>query len=80
MKPVFVLTREHNLYDQQGEYFVAVFTHKPTERQLVPILEQDGQLFGHHVDEVAAKLVADGGGRIDKEDCWYSLEPILPLN
>ena len=34
-KKVWVLTREENLYDQCGEYFVHVWTHRPTEKELL---------------------------------------------
>lgn len=32
---VWLLTREHNDYDQHGEYFIAVFAEKPTIQQLI---------------------------------------------
>lgn len=29
-----MLTSAYNLYDQQGEYFLAWFDHKPTHKEL----------------------------------------------
>lgn len=34
MKHVYILTREHNDYDQHGAYFEAVFSKQPTSETL----------------------------------------------
>lgn len=62
---MWVITREINAYDQDGEYFVSCFTSKPTIVQLkaaVPMLS----------DETATHLL-DGGGRRYTEDEWWNL-------
>ena len=61
---VWILTREINEYDQDGEYFVTVFKDKPTE----------SDLFANGVpDKETAKHVLDGGGRIGIENTWWHL-------
>jgi hypothetical protein len=60
---VWVLTEEHNLYDQCGEYFLAVFKHKPTHQQLTEFSVPSNRL----------KHVLDGGGRKDWEESWFHL-------
>lgn len=62
-RTVWVLTREHNAYDQYGEYFCAVWATKPTADDL----HQAG------VPVVRCPSVLDGGGREDKEDEWHNL-------
>lgn len=57
----WVLTEEFNDYDQNGEYFVAVFGKKPTEEQLAPYVGHD------------TKHVLSGGGRQETEYHWYYL-------
>ena len=65
---VWVLTREENQYDQYGEYFDAVFSKKPTVRQLMPHVG-DSKTTAEHV-------LSSGGGRISDEDTWYFLREI----
>lgn len=35
MTNIFVLVCEYNLYDQQGQYYLALFKDLPTEEQLI---------------------------------------------
>lgn len=37
MKKVWVLTSSYNMYDQQGEYFIACWLEKPTLEQLLKL-------------------------------------------
>lgn len=64
MQSVWILTTEHNDYDQHGEYFVEVFKEYPTLDQL--------RFAG--VEEDSLSHVKQGGGRTDKyEDQWWHL-------
>lgn len=63
---VWVLTREHNDYDQHGAYFEAVFKNKPTLDQLA--------VFVYDYDE--AQNVLDNKGRINYAQVWYNLEEV----
>lgn len=58
----WILTSEHNDYDQHGEYFIKVFAEKPTLEDLIAFVGQDD-----------AEHVLKGGGRIDVEDVWFYL-------
>ncbi len=63
MRTAWVLTREINLYDQDGAYFVAVFGEKP----------HHAQLTAHGVPQNRLRHVLNGGGRVDTEDEWFHL-------
>lgn len=60
---VYILTSEHNDYDQHGEYFLAVFKQKPTSTQLLECGVAPAQI----------EHVLAGGGRQKHEDVWYHL-------
>lgn len=81
MKKIWILTREHNQYDQEGEYFVAAFASKPTHGRLAKVLSGDG--YANLADVMAAvaylEHVLEGGGREEDEDVWYNLreEPLF---
>lgn len=64
---VWVLTKEYNMYDQFGEYFVGVFGRKPEAEQLME----------YGVPENRTSHVLNGGGRLNFEEEWYLLEPII---
>lgn len=66
MKTVWVLTEEHNAYDQYGEYFLKAFINKPTAGDIAKVLEI------HHNSGVV-KHILNGGGRIEWEDIWWWL-------
>ena len=62
---VWILTEEHNQYDQYGEYFVAVYKDKPTVQQLAKYV--DCYLCN-------PEHVWNGGGRTENnEDTWWYL-------
>ena len=66
---VWVLTREHNDYDQYGRYFCAVFAQKPTHQQLE-------QLEVYVVPKDRLRHVLNGGGRKQGDDIWWFLEEV----
>jgi hypothetical protein len=63
---VWVLTREISQYDQDGEYFVAVFSSKPTHQQLSLAGVPDNRL----------RKVLNGGGRVDIDYEWFHLREL----
>jgi hypothetical protein len=65
-----ILTRQHNQYDQYGEYFVAWFADIPTDIRRV--LEGDG----YDADAALAAHILSGGGREGSEDVWWNLRRI----
>lgn len=67
-RTVWVLTSELNDYDQEGEYFEAVFAECPTNTQLTALDVPQEQL----------EHVLKGGGRRAKEDRWYFLREVTP--
>lgn len=66
MRKVFVLTYEVNEYDQQGEYFVAVFNERPGISELKRLLETEDDELAYHVQT--------GGGRQGYEYKWRNLQ------
>lgn len=60
---VWVLTEEHNDYNQYGEYFIAAFMEKPTVEKLMKF----------NMNEMLAQHVLNGGGRQKYEDQWFIL-------
>ena len=60
---IYVLTREVNEYDQDGEYFVAAYQQLPTPQQLWDV----------GVPQNRTRHVINGGGRIIK-DSYYDQE------
>lgn len=65
-KTVWVLTREINQYDQDGEYFVDVFAEKPTRDQIQGLCD-----IVNNEDYISH--VMNGGGRKEREDEWWNL-------
>lgn len=77
----WVLTREHNEYDQFGNYFEAVWVSKPTIHQLADYFQTNGNghaYFNNVMGAVAflTRLLEEGGGRQGTEDVWYNLEEV----
>lgn len=68
MSTVWVVTREHNEYDQHGEYFVAVYLKKPNFHQLKKLLPDE--------DDVTIGKLTRGGGRHRYEDVWHNLREV----
>ena len=60
---VWILTREVNEYEQQGEYFVAVFGGKPAHEELTALGVPRNRL----------RHVLNGGGRVVHENEWFHL-------
>lgn len=73
---VWVLTREHNDYNQHGEYFEAVFASAPTVLQLAEALH--GSTSPNDVMSALALIehVRAGGGRRSDEQTWFNLEQV----
>lgn len=73
---VWVLTREINEYDQDGEYFEAVFVKKPTIKQMAEYLQ--GKVYMPDVMRALAlcEHILQGGGRQDSENVWFNLQEV----
>ena len=65
---IWILTSEHNLYDQQGEYYISAWREKPSIAELKRVLKCN--------NTEASFLWNDGGGRKDIEDVWYYLREV----
>lgn len=63
MSIVYVLTREINDYDQDGEYFVAVFSDIPKAAKLISLGVPQNKL----------RHVMNGGGRLEYDQEWFWL-------
>lgn len=61
---IWVLTREINEYDQDGEYFVAAWNEKPTHQMLTEL----------GVPQNSLRRVLNGGGRVEFEHEWFYLK------
>lgn len=75
-----ILTSEHNLYDQQGEYFLAWFHRKPTPEELKSCLET---LCEEYDDKTVAHVLAGGGRRQYGqrwEESWLHLREVSSAN
>jgi hypothetical protein len=64
---IWLLTEEHNDYDQHGEYFVAWWPEFPTFEQLRMALE------GWGLSDTTLAHIKTGGGRCDAENVWWNL-------
>ncbi len=63
---IWVLTREINEYDQEGEYFVDAWKLKPHHSKLTE----------HGVPQNRLNHVLNGGGRVGAENEWFFLREI----
>jgi|GEM_PF-2314930 len=63
-KSIWILTREINQYDQDGEYFVGAWNQKPTHQMLTEL----------GVPQKRLRKVLDGGGRVYPEEEWFYLK------
>lgn len=73
---VWVLTCLHNDYDQHGDYFLAVWSSKPSLTDLATYFGKEGGVYPHYdVMQAIAFLehLRAGGGRRGDEDIWYEL-------
>jgi hypothetical protein len=71
MSKCWVLTREINEYDQDGEYFEAVFAEKPDYDKMAKLLFDLGWDNKELTDHVL-----NGGGRVYREETWYHLREV----
>lgn len=69
---IWVLTKEVNDYEQDGEYFCAIFSRKPTYDELSAELNKDW----HSITECIVHHVLAGGGRLESEDRWWFLRKV----
>jgi len=65
---MWILTREINEYNQDGEYFVCAFKEKPTFNDLKKTLKG--------LSDVTIGKLTRGGGRQDFEGEWYYLSEV----
>ncbi len=65
MKTRWIVTREINEYDQDGEYFVGVFDNKPSFIDLKKMLLYE--------NDVTIGKLTRGGGRQNTENVWFNL-------
>lgn len=71
---MWLLTREHNEYNQHGEYFVEMFHAKPTVRQLQAADDRISEKEAEHILE-------HGGGRLSRfDDMWWNLTKHKPVS
>ena len=71
---MYVLTREHNLYDQEGEYYVAIFKNiDDVKKRLKEVIKKDGYSGGS--DELLNHIL-EGGGRRNYEEVWFNLNKV----
>ena len=68
MNTAWIITRAINQYDQDGEYFVSWFDHKPTFKELKELLPRESV--------VTLGKLTRGGGRHDYEYEWFYLNEI----
>ena len=60
---IWILTREINEYDQDGEYFVDAWNEKPSHQLLTAAGVPQNRL----------RHVLNGGGRVGFENQWFYL-------
>lgn len=72
------MTRSINEYDQDGEYFEAVFANKPSLKTLADHFKYNDRGISVNVFEAISFLehVLAGGGRRDTEYEWYDLQEV----
>ena len=71
-RSLWVLTTSYNMYDQQGEYFVAAWLSKPSAEQIHAVA--DGARSRMREDVVEHILA--GGGRRGGEYQWHTLHHV----
>jgi hypothetical protein len=73
----YILTRQHNEYDQYGEYFVAWFAERPTAVEVQAAVKRDEE---SEIDEALATHILSGGGRQTSENVWWHLKQVSSAN
>jgi len=80
MTKIFVLTREHNEYDQHGSYFVRAFSELPSLEKLAEVIQTEGDFHCQAMNTDFAIALSEhlrkGGGRRGTEDVWYNLDEV----
>ena len=81
---VWVLTREHNEYNQHGEYLVAVFKEKPSIAEFAAFFSNGKSSIDMSFSQAMKAVeyiehLRSGGGRIGTEDSWHNLS-FLPFS
>jgi len=84
----WILTQEHNAYDQYGEYYCAYWDRKPTQTEVVQALvdlnKPTNWTRERYLRERMPQLLTEadhiltGGGRRNVEDTWYHLREEAP--
>ena len=75
----WVLTSEHNDYDQHGDYFEAVFESMPSIEDLAKWFGLDDKNNGFANAMLALNFlihIRNGGGRQGTEHSWYNLNEV----
>lgn len=62
---LYIITMAINAYDQEGEYFIVGYCHKPNVDELSKIFDVN-----------LAKHICNGGGRRGLEESWYFLREV----
>jgi len=76
MSKCWVLTREINEYDQDGEYFTAVFKERPSAEVLNATIGYMNEATFNGHSSYGEYLRATGGGRVYREHTWYNLREV----
>ena len=78
---MLVLTSEVNDYNQCGEYFVCLFSSRPSFNELKSAIESSQFYVDESIiDQICGNLIRAGGGRLESEDCWFFLREENPIN
>lgn len=78
-KKIWVLTREINAYEQDGEYFVCAFEQKPSIQKLAEeMARHDCPVDLNDLFDAIAFLehLRNGGGRRATEHTWFNLTEV----
>lgn len=73
----YILTSEHNDYDQHGEYFIAYFHKYPNEAEIseAVVASED-----YRPEQSEVEHIFSGGGRRNWENHWFYLREVNSSN
>lgn len=71
---MYILTREINEYDQDGDYFVDVFPYKPTVEEIAEAIKEKTVCMDARGILELCIHIQHGGGRRDTENEWFLLK------
>ena len=77
IKRLHIITREIDQYDQEGEYFYAAFSERPTLKRLAKLLCNTDKL--ENLNDAQIMDIAHlyrGGGRKSTEYEWFNLREV----